>query len=234
MVPPRLARTLMVSTLARSQSTGPAHPAGPRPQRCRASSTPAAVHSVRRRQQVDGDPQPSSRAGSSRQGVEVRHVHDRGKAGPIGDGPMAAAVRRAGGRRQQRLYQRPQLIRHKLLGQSRHSDASCQTSPRGAKQRLKVLRRLQYAEDSDVPANEIADLVKLSVVDVVQMLRRLAVQALVWEAGGAISVPFPARHHRFATVNHGYSQSSDLRPPYYKCPVARVVSGSWPTATPDG
>jgi len=45
---------------------------------------------------------------------------------------------RPGRSRQQRLYQRPQLIRHKLLGRSRHSDASCQTSPRGAKQRLRM------------------------------------------------------------------------------------------------
>src|SRR5215218_6407660 len=33
---------------------------------------PASAHSVSRRQQVDGEPQPSSRAGSSRHGVDVR------------------------------------------------------------------------------------------------------------------------------------------------------------------
>jgi hypothetical protein len=42
-------------------------------------------------------------------------------------------------------------------------------------------------------------------------------------AGRAISVPFPARHQRFATVNHRHSRSSDLRPPYYRYPAARMV-----------
>jgi Ser/Thr protein kinase RdoA (MazF antagonist) len=33
----------------------------------------------------------------------------------------------------------------------------------------------------------------------------------------------PAGRHRFATVNHGHSRSSDLQPPYYRCPAARMV-----------
>jgi hypothetical protein len=41
----------------------------------RASNTPAWAHSVSRRQQVAGEPQPSSRAGSSRHGVEVRAMN---------------------------------------------------------------------------------------------------------------------------------------------------------------
>jgi hypothetical protein len=36
---------------------------------------PAVAPSFRRRQQVEGEPQPSSRAGSSRQGVEVRAMN---------------------------------------------------------------------------------------------------------------------------------------------------------------
>jgi hypothetical protein len=72
LVPPRLARTLMVSTLARDQSSRPCSPSRSRTSRCKASNTPAFAHSVRRRQQVAGEPQPSSRAGSSRHGVEVR------------------------------------------------------------------------------------------------------------------------------------------------------------------
>jgi len=36
---------------------------------------PALAHSVRRRHAVAGEPQPSSRAGSSRQGVEVRAMY---------------------------------------------------------------------------------------------------------------------------------------------------------------
>jgi hypothetical protein len=73
--PPRLARTLMVSTLTRDQSTWPCSPSRSNTARCRASNTPAAAHSVSRRQQVAGEPQPSSRAGSSRQGVEVRAMN---------------------------------------------------------------------------------------------------------------------------------------------------------------
>jgi hypothetical protein len=36
---------------------------------------PALAHSVKRRQQVADEPQPSSRAGSSRHGVEVRALN---------------------------------------------------------------------------------------------------------------------------------------------------------------
>jgi hypothetical protein len=75
MVPPRLARTLMVSTLARVQSSRPCSPRRSKTTRCSWSNTPALAHSVRRRQQVEGEPQPSSRAGSSRQGVEVRAMN---------------------------------------------------------------------------------------------------------------------------------------------------------------
>jgi tetratricopeptide (TPR) repeat protein len=67
-----LARTLMVSTLARDQSSPPCSPRRSNTSRCSRSNRSALAHSVRRRQQVDGEPQPSSRAGSSRQDVEVR------------------------------------------------------------------------------------------------------------------------------------------------------------------
>jgi hypothetical protein len=39
----------------------------------------------------------------------------------------------------------------------------------------------------------------------------------------AISVPFRARRHRFVTVSHGHSRSSDLQRPYYRCVAARMV-----------
>jgi hypothetical protein len=71
-VPPRLARTLMVSTLARDQSSRPCVPSRSKISKWSRSNTPALAHSVSRRQQVAGEPQPSSRAGSSRHGVEVR------------------------------------------------------------------------------------------------------------------------------------------------------------------
>jgi hypothetical protein len=72
LVPPRLARTLMVSTLTRDQSSRPCSPSRSSTSRWSWSNTPALAHSVRRRQQVAGEPLPSSRAGSSRHGVEVR------------------------------------------------------------------------------------------------------------------------------------------------------------------
>src|SRR5512132_1420893 len=74
-VPPRLARTLMVSTLARDQSSRPCSPRRSSTSRWSWSNTPASAHSVSRRQQVAGEPQPSSRAGSSRHGVEVRAMN---------------------------------------------------------------------------------------------------------------------------------------------------------------
>ena len=49
------------------------------------------------------------------------------------------------------------------------------------------------------------------------------VQGAVVLAGHAISVPFPARHHRFVTVSHGHSRSSDLQAPYYRCAATRMV-----------
>jgi hypothetical protein len=75
MVPPRLARTLMVSTAARTQSSRPCSPRRSKTCKWSRSKTPALAHSVRRRQQVAGEPQPSSRAGSSRHGVEVRAMY---------------------------------------------------------------------------------------------------------------------------------------------------------------
>ena len=60
--------TTTVSTLTRDQSSWACPPSRSKTARCRASNTPAAAHSVSRRQQVEGEPQPSSRAGSSRHG----------------------------------------------------------------------------------------------------------------------------------------------------------------------
>ena len=74
-VPPRLARTLMVSTLARDQSSRPCSPSRSKTTRWSWSKTPAFAHSVRRRQQVAGEPQPSCWAGRSRHGVEVRAMY---------------------------------------------------------------------------------------------------------------------------------------------------------------
>src|SRR5829696_5842163 len=65
----------MVSTLARDQSSRPCSPSRSKTARWSASNTPASAHSFSRRQQVAGEPQPSSRAGSSRQGVEVRAMY---------------------------------------------------------------------------------------------------------------------------------------------------------------
>jgi hypothetical protein len=42
-------------------------------------------------------------------------------------------------------------------------------------------------------------------------------------ADRAISVPFRARRHRFATVNHGHSRPSDLGALYDRCAAARMV-----------
>jgi hypothetical protein len=56
------------------------------------SNTPAATHSSNRRRTVESEPQPSSLAGSSRQrGGGAGHVHHRGDAVAVGDGPGPAA-----------------------------------------------------------------------------------------------------------------------------------------------
>jgi hypothetical protein len=53
--------------------------------------------------------------------------------------------------------------------------------------------------------------------------RRRRGEGAVVLTGRAIRVPFRARCHRFATVNHGQPRSSDLRRPYYRCSAARMV-----------
>ena len=70
-----MARTLMVSTLTRAQSTWPRSPSRSKTRRWSWSNTPTVAHSVSRRQQVAGEPQPSCCAGSSRHGVEVRAIY---------------------------------------------------------------------------------------------------------------------------------------------------------------
>jgi len=75
MILPRLARTLMVSTVARDHSTSPSTPSRSSTSRWSWSNTPALAHSVSRRQHVAGEPQPSSVAGSSRHGVDVRTMY---------------------------------------------------------------------------------------------------------------------------------------------------------------
>jgi hypothetical protein len=66
-------------------------------------------------------------------------VHDRGEAVAVGDGTVPAAVRWAWWGRQQGRDQRPQLVRHEVISQGCHGARSCQTVPKGAKRRLKLL-----------------------------------------------------------------------------------------------
>jgi hypothetical protein len=65
---PRLARTLNESRQARDQSSWPWRPSASSSRWCSRCQTPARCQSRRRRQQVTGLPQPSSRVGNSRQG----------------------------------------------------------------------------------------------------------------------------------------------------------------------
>ena len=89
--PPRLARALMVSTLARDQPSRPCSPSRSKTTSWSWSNTLAWAHSVKRRQQVAGEPQPSSRAGSSRRGGWVLQLVNDLR--PCGD-PSVPARRR--------------------------------------------------------------------------------------------------------------------------------------------
>jgi hypothetical protein len=71
--PPRLARTLTLSRLARDQSIAPSSPSQFRSVECSCSQTPAACQSRSRRQHVVPLPHPDSR-GKSRHGVPVRRM----------------------------------------------------------------------------------------------------------------------------------------------------------------
>jgi hypothetical protein len=73
-VPPRRARTLTLSMAARDQSTWPSSPSQSSSRWCSCSHTPACCQSRSRRQQVTPLPQPSSLAGSSRQGTPARRT----------------------------------------------------------------------------------------------------------------------------------------------------------------
>ncbi len=72
--PPRLARTLRLSRLARDQSIPASSPSQFNSVPWRRRQTPAACQSRRRRQHVEPLPQPSSR-GSSRHGTPVRRTN---------------------------------------------------------------------------------------------------------------------------------------------------------------
>jgi serine/threonine protein kinase len=72
--PPRRARTLTLSMAALDQSTWPSSPSQSSSRWCSCSQTPACCQSRSRRQQVTPLPQPSSRAGSSRQGTPARRT----------------------------------------------------------------------------------------------------------------------------------------------------------------
>jgi hypothetical protein len=87
-----------------------------------------------------GQPTPASRRRAAAKlsggqqpprGGGAGHEHDRGQAGPVRNHTMSAAIRRAGRGWQQRFYQRPQLIRHQVFDEGRHSAGSCQTSSKG-------------------------------------------------------------------------------------------------------
>jgi hypothetical protein len=87
------ARRLTLSTLMRDRSIRPASPSSSSRTRVCRSNTPARVQAANRRSAVAALPQPSSRAGSSSQGVTgAGHEHHGGEAGPVGDGAAAAAV----------------------------------------------------------------------------------------------------------------------------------------------
>jgi hypothetical protein len=130
LVPPRLARTLMVSTLVRDQSSWPCSPSRSSTSRWSWSNTPAPAHSARRRQHVAGEPHPSSRAGNRRHGVEVRAMNTiaakqlrsgmarfrtAGGAGPAATAPPGPTTRLAQGHPQASSWQ-----------------GSCQTYPKGS------------------------------------------------------------------------------------------------------
>jgi hypothetical protein len=108
-------RTLIVSTLAPDQPSRPCSPSRSKTTRWSWSNTPALAHSVRRRQQVTGEPQPSSPAGRSRHGAEVRAMYTiaakqarpgmarcrppyGGRGGPAARAPPAPTARPAQGR----------------------------------------------------------------------------------------------------------------------------------------
>jgi hypothetical protein len=102
--------------------------------------TPALAHSLKRRQQVAGEPQPSSRAGSSRMRLR-REPCTRPRSGRPGRRWCGAGRRTAGAAGPAAgLDDRPELIRHKVVSKSRHGLGSCQTNPKGAKRRLRLIR----------------------------------------------------------------------------------------------
>ena len=87
------------------------------------------------------EPQPSSRAGSSRQGVEVRAMYTMAARHARSEmvRSVPAAVGWAWWGREQGRDQRPQLLRHEVVSKGRHVAGSCQTNPKGAKRRLSAL-----------------------------------------------------------------------------------------------
>jgi hypothetical protein len=81
--------------------------------------------------ELPGGQQPPGRGGTG-------HVHDRGEAVAVGDGTVPVAVRRAGRGWQQRFHQRPQLVRHEVVDESRYGVGSCHTRTKERNDLLKV------------------------------------------------------------------------------------------------
>jgi hypothetical protein len=94
---------------------------------------PAPTGRRRAAAQLSGGQQPPGGGGAG-------HEHDRGQAGPVGDGAMSATVGRARWGRQQGRHQRPQLVRYEVVSKGCHGCGSCQTNPKGAKRRLSAVQ----------------------------------------------------------------------------------------------
>jgi hypothetical protein len=129
----------------------PRRPSSSSSSRCSRSNTPASAHSANRRQHVAGEPQPSSRVGSSRHGVEVRAMNTiaakqarsgiarrrppyGGRGGPVARAPPAPIACPARGRQPVLSWRgimpdRPKGAKRRLRARFRPLSGSC-CSPR--------------------------------------------------------------------------------------------------------
>jgi hypothetical protein len=119
--PPRLARTLAESTLARDQSSRPARPSRSSTSKWSCSNTPALAHSFKRRHAVAGEPQPRFLDWQEPpRGRGPGHVNDRGETAAIRNRSPSAAIPGARCGRQEGCDHLPELVGNKVLSKGRH------------------------------------------------------------------------------------------------------------------
>ena len=168
----RVTSLALASVAADDRSSRPCSPSRSSTSRWSWSNTPAPAHSPRRRQHVAGEPQPSSRAGSSRQGWRCGPCR-RARRSSCGRGRCGAGRRRAGAvGREQGFHDAP------------HSSSGTRSSARSSWRR--ILPGLPQRERNDVMAGGDRMRTKRRYIDATHLDGRRLSRSSQWTTSRAL------------------------------------------------